>query len=511
MLTNTSRLYLLACCWTLALDTVRSIDQSIDWVQAELRFDHIKPNESRLFQLYDQHDKLISSHRLSRSGPCSFEADDHFQGQTARIKVSNCHNQIRALIQLPSEQLHLLPATLESLHEHFVHVMRLPQFRQLYGQVHAHRRRRRSTDQSYLLFRPSQSNQTNRHFCGTRFTADKVSTGRTLSTVDYCQTKSTLEQLTATIPIYRINLAVYFDEYFAARHNFDWVAIQLDLKLLVKGMETYYRQTDVIQEIGLFQFVTVFIGKYSTDRQLAGERVLENFLQFVVHNFRRYGAYVNILFTGLNMFDFLGHDNVGPFMEGVALDQSLCGLSATMVVRRLSLDAMSTAAHEMAHILGSPHDSMQLPCHCHPNAFLMSQSSSLHKQQFSRCSKMAIVRFLRETNCMRPTTAEQAKKAIRRDLLEMKGWPPGSLLEPDVQCSVAFNGQFRALPNQVHICSGLICHNDLFAFKKFPALDGTVCAQSEDRVMRCCSGLCTLSCNHEHLWNLDNRTRFLQA
>lgn len=527
--------------FALTIDCFKLIDK-IDWV-------HVR-TLNRKFQVYDRNNQIVLNAYLIQINRCTYEGKSTLYPErvAVSIRASDCdlpNNQWQAVIATldKNRTIHLLPATLKSIENHFVHELRSSQLVPLMNLMHVHHRRQRQTNSnrtndgslSHWLYRVNRSKRSTRlsslsGFCGTRPVVDNPITKHLnkfrpsfrltpSAPIDCEKSKSINDQLNVRPPHYQINLGVYFDEFFSARLKHDWPTIQLNLKLIVKGMETYFRQSDVIKDVGLIQFVTVKIGRYRSRRQLMGQKLLENFcieqskfLEFFNTRQRDllYRPNVNMLFTGLNMFEQSDRDQtMRPFLEGIALDRSLCSLESCILVRRLSLECISTTAHELAHVLGARHDDWSLPCSCDPHAFLMSNSSALHKQTFSECSKWSMNQFLRTMNCLpKIHSIEQARKAAERDLLRMDGSfdAVGDLLDPDLQCSIAYNGRFRALPEQTQICSGLICHNELFGFKKFPALDGTICARSGDHVMRCCSGVCQLSCHHDFLWNLKTPT-----
>ena len=479
---------------------VSSLDNSIHWVQVKV--DQQSGNDSNQLDVFvfNEGGETLVRARL-RSNATSCVVDGHLVKPLAgRIRLSKCDDQIRAVIHTNNgDELHLLPATNRSILEHFIFYLHAGQAAQLVQRLRNHRPKRsvQLYPSSHLLFLPDRLQRSNPYFCGTKMQGRaQVNIAVDLQ----CRGQGLINQQNSFHLVYEIQLAVFYDEFFAQRHNYSWQLMQLDLKILIRGMENHFLQSDFVSDVGLFQFITIYVGQYKAGRNMAGEKLLQSFQDFLAKERMRTNIkyHVAILFTGLNLLEYSAkEDRYEPFLEGIAAQTSICDFRSAVIVRRLSYEAISTAAHEMGHIFGAYHDQPTSGCGCLDNAFLMSSSSSLHKQVFSRCAKMNIAKKLQH-HCLKVKTLNSSFVYGPRsdDLLAIGRKYAGEVIPLHVQCSLALNANFKALPIQNDLCAGLICYNDLFAVKIFPPLDGTPCNADFKLPMHCCSGQCLLSCTH---------------
>ncbi|XP_001607602.1 A disintegrin and metalloproteinase with thrombospondin motifs 18-like [Nasonia vitripennis] len=216
------------------------------------------------------------------------------------------------------------------------------------------------------------------------------------------------------------------------------------------------------------------------------EETLKTIGKYFAKNFKEFPKDMYDIVVGMTLSDLGDVDEAGKFnggTTGIAYLKGACKLEygfATGLVRDTGgFNGITTAAHEVAHALGAPHDSKepadasQGPCSWE-EGYLMSYNRKDKKgMHFSNCSVQAMQDYFRtpEAKCLKnkPNTGSSYPKLL-----------PGKILSRDEQCRRTMGNTWTSYVGYESNCATLWCkENDSTTITTHyrPPAEGTYCGE----------------------------------
>lgn len=212
---------------------------------------------------------------------------------------------------------------------------------------------------------------------------------------------------------------------------------------------------------------------------------------------------VALLFVG---YDLAGES--GPSTIGGAYSEQVCGFSKTAVIEeRFGYTSFFTVTHELAHLLGAPHDGKFKDCGSTENQ-LMGWTFNKARPElsfvFSCCSLASMYNVLITKTCtFKPPTKNQVNLDIQHNKYL------GEIVNKDQFCQLTNGDSFTSCSSDSP-CKGVLCKKSidssvckLYVGSGLPTLNGEICDSTGSKW--CMHGSCVPK-NQTGFTNEEQRT-----